>query len=66
VNAIIDTKLAERVKAKLDDLDEKTIEAITSGNLTDWGQYQRKVGYRKAIADAKTLIVETLEDILKE
>jgi hypothetical protein len=66
MSIITDSKLAERVNAKLDEMDEKTIEAITSGNLTDWGQYQRKVGYRKALADVKTVLTEALEDILKE
>jgi hypothetical protein len=33
VSIIIDIKLAERVKARLDELDELAVDAITSGNL---------------------------------
>jgi hypothetical protein len=66
MSALHDVKLADRVAAKLDEMDHKTIEAISSGNIPDWGQYQRKVGYRKALADVRTVLFETLEDILKE
>ncbi|MCA6116882.1 hypothetical protein J6524_18620 [Bradyrhizobium sp. WSM 1738] len=41
------------------------IDAITaSGNLTAWGRYQRKGP--EAPGDARTLLAETVEDILKE
>jgi hypothetical protein len=66
VSAVIDLKLAQRVKAKLKEQDDKIIEMISSGNIPDWGQYQRKLGYRKALSDCELLINETLEDILKE
>ncbi|ANW03161.1 hypothetical protein [Bradyrhizobium icense] len=42
MSVTIDSKLAERLKAKRDELDKKAIDAITSGNLTDWGRYQRE------------------------
>jgi hypothetical protein len=63
---IVETKLVERVLEKLDAEDKRAIEIMSGGNLTDWGQYQRSAGYRKALADCKTLLNETLEDILKE
>ncbi|MGY3610613.1 MULTISPECIES: hypothetical protein [unclassified Bradyrhizobium] len=44
MSVIIDTNLAERLKAKLDELNKKAIDAITSGKLTDGRQYQRNVG----------------------
>lgn len=66
MNALIDSKLSERVKAKLDVEDNRAVEIMSGGMLTDWGQYQRSAGYRKAIADAKQLIDETLDEIMKE
>ncbi|MCA6108111.1 hypothetical protein [Bradyrhizobium cenepequi] len=63
---VLDTKLAASVKAKVDALDDKTVEGMAAGNLTDWGQYQRRVGYRRAIADVRTILAECLEDVMKE
>ncbi len=66
MNALIDSRLAERVKEKLDAEDKRAVEIMSGGMLTDWGQYKSSAGYRKAIADAKTLIDETLDEIMKE
>ena len=63
---IVETKLVERVIEKLDAEDKRAIEIMSSGNLTDFGEYKRSAGYRKALADCKILLTETLEDILKE
>lgn len=63
---ILETKLVERVIEKLDAEDARAVEMMSSGNLTDFGEYKRSAGYRKAIADCKTLLSETLEELLKE
>lgn len=63
---ILETKLVERVLEKIDAEDARAVEIMSGGMLTDWGQYQRSAGYRKALADAKTLITETLDEIMKE
>lgn len=63
---MVETKLVERVIEKLDAEDKRYIEIMSSGNLTDFGEYKRSAGYRKALADCKILLTETLEDILKE
>lgn len=63
---IVETKLVERVIEKLKAEDERAIEMMSGGNLTDFGAYQRSAGYRKALADCKILLSETLEEIMKE
>ena len=63
---IIETKLAERLKAKLDEVDERAKETMAAGMLQNFGEYRFSAGYRKALADAKTLLAETLEEIMKE
>lgn len=66
MSAVLDSELVRRVKEKLDAEDQRAIEIMSGGMLTDWGQYQRSAGYRKALADAKQLIDETWEEIQKE
>jgi hypothetical protein len=63
---IPDSKLATALLEKIEAEDARAVEIMTSGNLTDWGQYQRSAGYRKALADCKILINETHEEIMKE
>lgn len=63
---ILETKLVDRVLEKLKAEDDRAVEIMSSGNLTDWGQYQRSAGYRKALADVKTLITETYDELMKE
>jgi len=63
---ILESKLVERVNEKIDAEDARAIEIMSGGNLTDWGQYQRSAGYRKALADCKTLLTETLDELMKE
>lgn len=63
---ILETKLVDRVLEKLKAEDDRAVEIMSGGNLTDWGQYQRSAGYRKALADCKTLITETLDELMKE
>lgn len=63
---IVETKLVERVIEKIDAEDKRAVEIMSGGNLADFGAYQRSAGYRKALADCKTLLSETLEEIMKE
>lgn len=63
---ISETKLAERVISKIDEEDAKAVDTMSSGLLRDFAEYQHAAGYRKALRDAKTLINETLEEIMKE
>ena len=63
---ILETELVKRVIEKIDAEDARAVEIMSGGNLTDWGQYQRSAGYRKALADCKTLLNETLEELMKE
>lgn len=63
---IIESKLVTALTEKLDAEDTKAVDIMSGGNLTDWGQYQRSAGYRKALADCKTLLNETYEELMKE
>lgn len=63
---ILESKLVTALTEKLDAEDARAVEIMSAGNLTDWGQYQRSAGYRKAIADCKTLLTETYEELMKE
>lgn len=63
---IIESKLVTALTEKLDAEDARAVEIMSGGNLTDWGQYQRSAGYRKALADMKTLLTETYEELMKE
>ena len=63
---IVESKLVTALIEKLDAEDARSVDIMSSGNLTDWGAYQRSAGYRKAIADCKILINETYDDLMKE
>lgn len=63
---IIETKLVERMLDKIKAEDDRAIEIMSGGNLTDFGAYQRSAGYRKAMADCKILLTETLDELMKE
>lgn len=63
---ILETKLVERVIEKLDAEDARAVEIMSSGNLTDFGDYKQSAGRRKALADCKILLSETLEELQKE
>lgn len=63
---ILESKLVAALTEKIDHEDAKAVEIMSGGNLTDWGQYQRSAGYRKALADCKQLLTETFEDLMKE
>lgn len=59
-------KLFERFSKWLDEADAIANETIGLGHVSDWGQFREKVGYRKALADCRTVIKEELEILLKE
>ncbi len=63
---IIETKLVERVNAKIDTEDERAKDLMAGGMLLDMREYGHAAGYRKGLADAKVLIEQTLEEIMKE
>lgn len=63
---ILESKLVSELIEKIDKEDARAVEIMSGGNLTDWGQYQRSAGYRKALADMKTLLTETFDDLMKE
>lgn len=66
MTAILETKLAARLKEKLDHEDERAKELMAGGMLLSFDEYRYSAGYRKALADVKTLLAETLEDVMKE
>jgi hypothetical protein len=63
---ILENKLIERVIEKLKAEDDRAIEMMSSGNIVDFAAYRYSAGYRKALADCKILLNETLEDLMKE
>lgn len=63
---IPDSKLAIALLAKIKEQDDRSIEIMSSGNLTDFGAYKYSAGYRKALADCVILINETHEEVMKE
>lgn len=66
MTAVIETKLAQRLREALDREDERAKETMASGLLMDFAEYRFSAGYRKGLTDAKRLLAETLEDIMKE
>ena len=58
--------LVERALEKIEIEDRRKIDLMEGGNLTDFGSYHKAAGYRKALADCKTLLTETLDEIMKE
>lgn len=66
MTAVIETKLAQRLREALDHEDERAKETMASGLLLDFPEYRFSAGYRKGLADAKHLLAQTLEDIMKE
>lgn len=63
---ILEMELVQRVLEKIDAEDAKAVERMSSGTLTNFGEYRHAGGYRKALRDCKTLISETLEEIMKD
>lgn len=63
---ILETKLVDRVLEKLKAEDDRAIEMMSAGNLPDFAAYERQAGRRTALADCKTLLTETLDELMKE
>ena len=63
---MIDSNLAERVTKRLDEIDQKLADQMASGTVQDFAQYRYLAGKRRLIADAKLIIKDTLEQIIKE
>lgn len=62
----LDSKLVERFIAAVDAEDAKASLALTEGNLRSIEEIQNWYGYRRAIRDAKKLLTEAFEDLMKE
>jgi hypothetical protein len=62
----LDSKLVERFVAAIDAEDKKAAELMSNGLLRDMREYGHAAGYRKALHDAKTLLTEAFEDLMKE
>lgn len=63
---ILENKLVERTLEKIDAEDARAVEMMAGGNIVDFPAYRYSAGYRKALADCKILLNETLEDLMKE
>lgn len=59
-------KLVETTMQRIDEEYAKAGEMLMSGSLRNMEEVQHAYGYRKALRDAKTLLNESLEDIMKE
>lgn len=64
--ADVSLKIVELTVKKIDEQDAKTVRLMADGMLPDYAEYQHAAGYRKALRDAKTLLQESLEDVMKE
>lgn len=62
----LDSKLVERFIAAIDAEDAKAAELMSGGLLRDMREYGHSAGYRKGLHDAKTLLTEAFEDLMKE
>lgn len=62
----LDSKLIERCTAAIDAEDTKAAELMSGGLLRDMREYGHAAGYRKGLHDAKTLLNEAFEDLMKE
>jgi len=62
----LDSKLVERFIAAVDAEDTKAAELMSAGLLRDMREYGHAAGYRKGLHDAKTLLNEAFEDLMKE
>jgi hypothetical protein len=62
----LDSKLVERFDAAIEAEDTKAKDMLTEGNLKDIASIQNWYGYRRALRDAKKLLSEAYEDLMKE
>lgn len=63
---ILETKLIERINKKLDNEDERAKETMAAGMLQSFEAYRSYAARRKALYDAKQIVNETFEEIMKE
>ena len=63
---IIEKRLIDMVTAKIDAEDDRAKEMMAGGMLLSFDEYRHASGYRKALADCKTILQQTYEDLLKE
>lgn len=63
---MLEQKLRARLTEAIDAEDEKSKDLILGGMLQNFGEYRYACGYRKALADAKKLLEQSYEDIMKE
>lgn len=62
----LDNKLIERFTAAIEAEDLRASELMSAGLLRDIREYGHAAGYRKGLHDAKTLLNEAFEDLMKE
>lgn len=62
----LDSELVQRTIAAIDAEDVKAAELMSGGLLRDMREYGHAAGYRKGLKDAKTLLNEVFEDLMKE
>jgi hypothetical protein len=63
---ILETKLIERINKKLDDEDGRAKEIMAAGLLSSFEAYKSYASRRKALYDAREIVNETFEEIMKE
>ena len=62
----LDSDLVKRFTEAVDVEDAKSVETMSGGMLRDFSEYRFAAGYRKGLKDAKTLLNEAFEDLIKE
>lgn len=62
----VSLKVIDLATKRLDEEYERAGETLTSGTLRNYEEVSFAYGYRKALRDAKTLLTESLEDVMKE
>ncbi len=62
----IESKLIDRFISKIEAQDVMAAETMSGGSLSSFEEYVRLDARRKALADAKVLILESLDDVMKE
>lgn len=66
MTVVFESRLAKLTVEKIDKEDERARDLMADGMLQNFGEYRHASGYRRALADAKKLLNETLEELLKE
>ncbi len=62
----LDAELVKRFNEAIQIEDDKARDMMAAGLLRDMREYGHASGYRKALADARTLLAEIFEDLMKE